>query len=260
MLIAHRAQGGFSLIELALGLVIVATLLTALLVPLATQLTQRRTNETVTLLEQAREAILGFAIGNGRLPCPATSTSNGAEALDNTLNGTCTTQRGFLPAVTLALSPIDSAGFQQDGFGGELNRIRYAVSSATDPDEVTKRLFTAPGELTLSNLNAATKIVTSVAGNFTVCSAHTAVSNTECPPLAITLARQKAIAVVFSVGPSAAARGPSLDEAENLDLEPANRIIVSRDYSERPGSEFDDVVLWISPHLLVSRLVAAGRL
>lgn len=258
MLIRERRQCGFSLIELALGLVIVATMLTALLVPLATQLDQRRASETNVLLEQAREAVLGFAIGNGRLPCPATPTSNGVEAVDNDPNGECTTQRGFLPAVTLALSPVDAAGFQQDAFGGELNRIRYAVSSASDPDELSKRLYTAPGKLL--SLDAAYKIVTSTTGNFTVCSSNTTASDTECPPLTITLAREKAIAVVYSVGRSAASRDPSLDEAENLDVSASNRIVVSRDYSERPGAEFDDILLWISPNVLVSRLVAAGRL
>ena len=72
MLKTNRRQGGFSLVELALGLVIVATLLSALLVPLATQLDQRRTGETQRLLEVAREAIYGFVVAQDRFPCPAT--------------------------------------------------------------------------------------------------------------------------------------------------------------------------------------------
>jgi prepilin-type N-terminal cleavage/methylation domain-containing protein len=162
----HRSRSqGFSLIELAIGLVIVATLLSALLVPLATQMDQQRAAETRRQLDTARDALMGFAASHGRLPCPATSTSNGVEAFlnpptGNPSNGECASALGLLPAVTLGLSPLDDQGFYRDAYGTENNRIRYAVSLSnvnrytnsidcgsrgTGPVAVIRPLTTSPG-------------------------------------------------------------------------------------------------------------------
>ncbi len=258
MLTHSRSQAGFSLIELALGLVIVATLMSALLVPLATQIDQRRTTETDRLLEQAREAVLGFAAGHGRLPCPATATSNGQESPSPpSSNGVCTTHRGFLPAVTLGLSPVDGAGFQTDAFGGDINRLRYAVSEAVKPS-TANMLFTAPNGL--RGIDAASQIATSSTGNLRVCSLDSTVL-ADCNGAGnVTLAANNVVAVILSVGKSAPIRGPSSGETENVDQTAGNRIFVSQPYNERAGAEFDDQILWISTNVLISRLAAAGQL
>lgn len=256
MLTLSRSQSGFSLIELALGLVIVATLMSALLVPLATQIDQRRTTETDRLLEQAREALLGFAAGHGRLPCPATAASNGQEAAD-VGTGTCTTHRGFLPAVTLGLSPVDGAGFQTDAFGGDANRLRYAVSEAVKPPTANK-LFTVNNGL--RGTDATTQIAASSAGNLRICSLPSTTLTTCDGAGNVTLAADNVVAVIFSVGKSASIRGPSAGEAENTDATAANRIFVSQPYNERAGAEFDDQIIWISTNVLISRLAAAGQL
>lgn len=247
-------QRGFSLIELALGLIIVATMLSALLVPLATQIDQRRTTETNALLEQAREALLGFAVGRGRFPCPAIAASNGQESFSNAADGTCTTQRGFLPAVTLGLSPVDANGFQPDGFGGGANRIRYAVSDAIK--SATNKLYTV--DAGIRGTNIASQIAASSTGNFSICSVAST-QDTTCSA-GVALANQSAIAVVYSLGKGAATRDNSADEAENVSADAANRVLVSRGYSDAPGQEFDDILLWISPSVLISRLAAAGQL
>ena len=64
----HRSQG-FSLVELAVVMTIVAFLLGGLLYTLSAQTEQRNFEETRRRLDQARELILAFAIVNGRLPC-----------------------------------------------------------------------------------------------------------------------------------------------------------------------------------------------
>ncbi|MCF8184500.1 MAG: hypothetical protein K9J43_05940, partial [Polynucleobacter sp.] len=49
---------------------------------------------------QSTDALLGYAAINGRLPCPATAASNGAESPIG--GGVCTNPyNGFLPAATL---------------------------------------------------------------------------------------------------------------------------------------------------------------
>jgi type II secretory pathway pseudopilin PulG len=254
----NRRQAGFSLVELALGLVIVATLLSALLVPLATQLDQRRTAETQRLLEVAREALYGFVVAQDRFPCPATAGSNGAEAFatspsaGNPNNGFCLSFRGFLPAATLGLSPLDREGFQTDAFGGDANRIRFAVADVDfDPGN---KLYTAAGKMRALGMT----VISSAPNRFSVCSTANTVAASGCPAGGVTLANGNAIAVVLSVGRNPEGRGD--DENENLDLTAGNQVFVSRIQSDAAVNPFDDMLLWVSPNVLISRLAAAGKL
>lgn len=57
-----KVQHGFSLIELAIVLVIVTILLGGLAVPLSAQIEARRIAETRKIMEEAREAIMGYAM------------------------------------------------------------------------------------------------------------------------------------------------------------------------------------------------------
>ena len=66
-------QTAFTLVELAVVLAIVGLLLSSLTYTLAAHTEQRTREQTQRTLEQAREALIGFAITNGRLPCPAAS-------------------------------------------------------------------------------------------------------------------------------------------------------------------------------------------
>lgn len=269
----HRSGArGFSLIELAIGLVIVATLLSALLVPLATQMDQHRASETQRLVEAARDALIGFAITQGRLPCPASDTSNGVEAFvpttGNPGNGMCAAGAGFLPSVTLGLSPLDANGYFRDAYGTPSNRIRYAVSlqdvtpytgwidcdtPGTSGTPVLRALTTADG------MRSATMRWVAVAGTCSrylkVCTMGNNCSGTGNQ----TLSNGEAMAVVWSVGRNAADTGrtPPADENENLDND---GIFVSRERRDTVDNEFDDVVLWISPSVLLGRMAMAGAL
>lgn len=249
----HRRDAGFSLIELAIGLVIVATLLSSLLVPLVTQLDQKRTAETQRLLEQAREALIGFAAANNRLPCPATgATGNESFAVGGTATtGACDQPTGRLPGVTLGLSPLDAQGFYVDAFASDLNRIRYAVSGQM-VNGVTNPFTRINGMK-----NATMTAIAASSSLLFVCSATPAASN--CGT-ATALANGTAIALVFSPGKNAILNAPSADELENTNTD---NVFVSRTYSDRTGGTstvFDDQMLWLSPAPLFSRLLSAGAL
>src|SRR5512134_2344517 len=71
-------ERGFTLIELAVVIGVVALLLGSILVPLGTQVTQRNISTTRTSLSAIEEAIMGYALTQGRLPCPDT-TGDGLE-------------------------------------------------------------------------------------------------------------------------------------------------------------------------------------
>lgn len=279
-MISRRSQGGLSLIELAIGLVIVATLLAGLLVPLASQVDQRRIKETSRLLEEAREALLAFAAVNGRLPCPATDTSRGIETFTGLGNGACAYQTGFLPAVTLGMSGVDAQGYLSDpyglvnGSGANTNRVRYAVRSSAD---ATFMIGGVPNPLTrsgkisgLSPLPANTVSLQSIAssdGYLSVCAfARAAANDTSCTGTGnYALANGNAVAVIFSLGPN----GPfpasfSNDELENtgdrLSDATVKLFFVSRPRDTAGTDQFDDQIVWISPSILLSRMIAAGTL
>ena len=62
---------GFTLIEMAIVLMIVGLLLGGMLVPLSAQMDQRNISDTQKSLSEIKEALIGYAMANGRLPCPA---------------------------------------------------------------------------------------------------------------------------------------------------------------------------------------------
>src|SRR5258708_14413553 len=73
---------GFSLVELAVALAIIALLLAGALIPLSTQIDVRNGADTQRSMESIRDAITGFAQANGRLPCPANGATP-AGAIDD---------------------------------------------------------------------------------------------------------------------------------------------------------------------------------
>ncbi len=252
---------GFSLIEMAVVLFVTAMLLGSILIPLQTQVESRNYDQTQRILEQAREALLGYAAANGRFPCPASTVSNGAEDFnvggggtpatgicDVTLTGT-NAYVGFLPAVTLGFTPTDAQGYALDAWGLSQNRIRYAVANQTI-NGITLPFTRTNGmrSATMSSISAATNMLF-------VCNSGTGVNATNCNT-AVTLASSVPV-VIWSLGPNAATGGTSTDELENLDND---RIFVSKFKTEGTGSAFDDIVTWISPSMIFGRLISAGQL
>jgi len=256
---------GFSLTELAIVLLIVLLLTTGLIVPLSAQVDQRRMRETQQMLEQAQEALLGFAAANGRLPCPATAASLGRESFDTSppigtpANGKCATFfDGFLPSVDLGLSPTDSQGFFVDAWGGDpANRIRYAVANSTVNG--VSNPFTTTGTITTGMKGAG--MANLADGIFLhVCSSGTGITSTDCGT-AVTLT-SKAPALVYSVGKNAATGGTGTDERVNPNPNGgvADKIFVSHQTSDVAGNRFDDQFVWISLNTLMARMLTAGQL
>ncbi len=125
---------GFSLVELAVALAIIALLLAGAMIPLSTQIDVRNSVDTQRSMESIRDAIIGFAQANGRLPCPAnggtpagtvdtttwpTSVGAGAEQWDPN-NNRCYIAFGVVPWTTLGVSESDAWG----------RRLTYRVAPA----------------------------------------------------------------------------------------------------------------------------------
>jgi len=246
---------GFTLTELAITVLIVALLIGGIALTLTAQNEARQFNESQARLAVAQEALIGFAIRNGRLPCPAapagalaayrdgTAVSvagTGEEAFaagGNSTNGNCWQFNGLLPAMTLGITTTDAQGYLLDAWD---TAIRYAVTSWS-------------GNTFTKNSGIAGIGVNGLAPDLQVCSAAA------CGAGQVLTAAGTVPAVIFSVGRNRKLAGLDPDEAENFDGD-----VTFVSHEPRPsgagGGEFDDLVTWLSVNVLVNRMVAAGAL
>lgn len=242
---------GFTLIELMVVLLVMAILASGLAIPLAAQLNARRAEDARRQLAEVRDALLGFAAAQGRLPCPAIA-AGGEEAFapgGDPGNGECATfGAGFVPGTALGIASPGGEGFVRDPWEG---RLRYAVASSA-VNGVTRPFTRSNGAAaaTLPALGAASRFLI-------VCSSGSGATGSGCGAASMQLTR-RAVFVLLSTGPNGG-RTPAAasDEARNLD---GNGVFVARENGIDAGGEFDDVVAWVSLPLLVHRLLAAGRL
>jgi prepilin-type N-terminal cleavage/methylation domain-containing protein len=220
-----RHETGFTLVELAIVLVIVALLASGLLVGIAAQRNAAENIDAQRQLENIRETLTGFALTHGRLPCPALPNLASSDANAGIEN--CAQPHGVLPWVTLGLPEVDP-------WGRRFTYYAHGSFTAAVPSG-------ALASFTLGTVgNANVKASSGSSGNVA----------SDLP------------AVVVSHGSRGAGAwqpngsqlpGVSGDEAENAD---ADLTFISR----TQDGNFDDLVTWIVPSILKSKMVAAGRL
>jgi len=253
----RKRQQGFSLVELSIVLLIMGLVLGGLAMPLAVQRENSRIKDGQTQLQSIHDAVEGFAIANGFLPCPAVPASNGNAAWSG---GACTEQHGFVPATTLDVGGVRNAdNLLLDPWGSP---IRYSVTD-TDFDANGNWDFTIAGEMSAIT-------VPILVPDLVVCSTASGSTATACGSANVTLSDQSPV-VIYSLGrdwPSFT----SADQLENVGNTigggasgatypvAADTVFVSRGRSEMSGAEFDDLVLWISSNGLYRVLVEAGQL
>jgi len=220
-----RKHSGFSLIELTIVLVIVALLSSGLILGITAQRDAIANQDAQHQLDTAREALLGFAITNGRLPCPATPTLPSADA--NAGKENCSSQHGVLPWATLALPETDPWG----------QRLTYYANSN----------FTA----TIA-AGATAAFTLDTAGNASIKESLSAGNDlaSALPAVIVSHGSRGAGAYQNSGSQISGAVG---EEAENSD---ADTLFIAH----TPTQTFDDLVIWINPSILKSKLVAAGKL
>lgn len=225
-----RQDRGFSLVELAVVLIIVALLTGGLLLGVTAQRNAAEVVDARARLDAIREALLGYAMANGRLPCPALGnlpSGNPAAGVaplppcDNAL------QHGVIPWVTLGVPEVDPWGQRYTYYANSAFTGALAVGALAS--------FTMA-----TNGNANVKESTGTAANIAA----------DLP------------AVVVSHGSrgnggwrpdGTQVPGATGDEQENAN---GNLTFVSRTI----GDSFDDLLTWIAPNILKAKMVAAGRL
>ena len=241
---------GFTLVEMAVVLLIMGILLGGLLPTLSSRIEQQRLNDVRKQLDEMQQAVLGYTLINGRLPCPASSTSKGMESFSNggnATNGMCSNfDNGYAPAATLGLVTTD--GYAVDPWN---NRIRYAVTKSNS------NAFTTSNGMNLVGL-------ANLAPDLLVCTTANGISASSCASGAALTASPGVPLVIYSTGKNGSYGGTGIDEAANPNPNSNNNDRVFVSHLPTAGSaangEFDDVVIWLSPALLYYQMIAAGKL
>ncbi|NDP49281.1 MAG: prepilin-type N-terminal cleavage/methylation domain-containing protein [Sulfuriferula multivorans] len=230
------SQRGFTLIEMAIVLVIITILIGGLAVPLSAQIQARRIAETNKTLEEAREAIIGYAMthktttGNKPyLPCPDT---NGDGIEETRTAHKCPQQIGFLPWVTLGAGAQDAWG----------NRLLYATNTDVSNDD--------PG--------FGNSVIPVPSWN-QICSSHTCTTAIAADVPVVLVSHGSNGWGALNVNGNTLAAPSGQNEQENQDGD--NRF-VSRIPAKPgdPNGEFDDLLVWIPYYIIFPRVCPTGCL
>ena len=263
-------QQGFTLIEISIVFLIIAILLNFALTPLRTQYEIHNIKNTHKQLAEIELAIYGYAIANERLPCPTLPGKGGISQpayLDSSITATagtdsCEVNIGFLPAGTLGLKGRRNCdGLLTDSWG---RAYRYSITNADASDNGDD--FLVRGQLKAISNNG--EGIANVKPDLLICNNL----DVDCrdTPSASVVSTNRAVAVIFSLGTRQrlnshaenenAGEGDAISSTCHLpDYAIGNdRYYYASSRREIEGKEFDDILIWISPNILYSKLLAAG--
>ncbi len=224
-------QRGFVLIEVAIALLVLALILGGILAPLNAQVEQGKIRDTNKVISDINEALLGYVMINGRLPRPATSSTNGVENASACASETACT--GFIPWTTLGSGKLDAWG----------NIIRYSVTPAFANSAFA---LTTVGTKTIQERNAASALVSYA---------------TLVPVVVWSNGPEN-----FGTNGTAVVRANNssgVTNADEITNNTASTTFIRRiqvNNSAATGGEFDDIVTFIPTAILVNKAIAAGKL
>jgi prepilin-type N-terminal cleavage/methylation domain-containing protein len=245
LVITGKKQKGFTLVELAIVLVIIGVLLGSFIGSLASRIEITRYNDTKDELEDIKASLIAHAFsmgpGNGFLPCPDAPDDMDADGIsdgDGEAEAACTaaagTDAGSIPWVTLGLGAADSWN----------NRYDYWVD-----DTFSQPFILTTGSSGRVNTRSNDGTTTPLLANNIVAVIYSRGKNG-----------------LGSVGVDGSFKSPipltgHPDELENQD---GDGVFVSRsptygDDTTDVGT-FDDIVVWISEYELKAKMVEAGAL
>ncbi len=258
---------GFTLIELAVVLFLVALVLGGVMTPLSTRIEQEERKKTEVVLAEIKESLIGYTLVNGHLPCPdcfvdgascGTGTAITDDGFEDGLDSTtaavtgpraidfnqCIVEVGYLPWATLGVSQFDAWG----------NRFMYSVdSNFADDNDGTPATANCPATVPATS-NVSFKICS--LGDMNVWENGGATPTNQVA--------SNVSALVLSHGangnPFGGTAPTSADEVENWWTDVVDRNFVSDDYNTSTANQYDDMVIWITPATLIYKMINAERL
>lgn len=268
-----RHASGFTLIEIAVVLFIFGLLIAGLLGPLETQLEARDRTATIETMDQIMESLYGYAITNGRLPCPDTdgdglpnpvfdpADSTSADCIGG---ATFSDGEGFIPWVELGVPQGDAWG----------NRFRYRVQfphfiwpeadGICDGNTVQEEFdLCATATISVTTRGDDPATTPGIEGKAPLNLAQ------NLPVVLVSHGRNGFGATNITGVARPVAPVANADEIENTD---GDTVFLARIFTGENGGctddadedtslcEYDDIVKWISPALLNNRMVVSGQL
>jgi prepilin-type N-terminal cleavage/methylation domain-containing protein len=274
---------GFTLIELAIVLVIVTILIGGLAMPLSAQIQARRIAETRTEMSATRDALLGFAMGHVcSIDCTSLTNAPPTTSCNTARSDYCSSAAASIqPLITRHYFPCpDRSGDGREdrnettgecisagstvrwglpwltlgvrGHDAWGNRFTYAVTPA----------FAAHSGFTTTP--AATPPELNVFAERTCTSAHVAEN---VPLILVSHGPNGRGATNMNGGTPLAAASVPVDERQNLAIAPADLMcpsIPNHDFTntsfvqQNHGERFDDILLWMSSGEIFNRLCPAS--
>ncbi len=229
-LLPKASQRGFTLLELAIVIAVIGLLLGGILLPLASQIELRRINDVHDQLEYVKDALIGYAIANGRLPCP--DTDRDADGIEN---APCSGGvEGNLPYASLGIDRRDDAWgrvlrYRSDDKFNDISGIPFPPDTEkTSEDGMQVHDRHGDG---LTNTSA--------------------------------LETNNPVAIIFSCGKNGipdSENDPDLIADGNADCGGGISATPNNTYMQDVPTEggFDDLLVWLSRSILIARITAAG--
>lgn len=305
--LSPRYHSGFSLTELSVVLVIVALLLGGLMVPFGSQRDVESIRATEKSLVDIREALIGFAAINGRLPCPAQAnipSGNANAGLEATTTINDATSGNPITYCACSSTVVTSTPTTTTGTAGIGNTPCVAQNAQSSTDSVSGVVpwatlglletdawgsrytyqvnnFFARGINPDETIFGCTPLTTPVTrSSFALCSPSATPPPTpppQRPGIAVitaaggttTLATLvPAIVVSHGISRQGGYNSQGLQLSVDADGSDANENAkrAAKRENSNGNSTFvsntiiDDRLIWIPPGLLMSRMMAAGRL
>lgn len=265
---SFSGHGGFTLIEMAVVLFIFGLLIAGVLGPLETQLEARDRRETIETMEGITESLYGYAINNGRLPCPDTDGDGLPNPVFDAANLPASAfclGEGFVPWAELNVAPGDAWG----------NRFRYRVRPLyfTNPDTdgvcngdtaaIPEFDLCTTGDIRIRTRGDDPTTAGVIEGK------DDSVDAARNVPAVILSHGRNGFGATSVTGIARPTAPGGTDEARNTDT---NATFYARGYAgdntacaddedeSTPLCAFDDIVMWLSPAILNNRMVTSGRL
>jgi prepilin-type N-terminal cleavage/methylation domain-containing protein len=225
---------GFTLIEMAMVLVIVGLLIGGLLVQTSAEVNQQKIKVTEQRLEQIKEALLGFAVANLYLPCPDYTGDGKQDRANVSVCDRFDVADSYLPWADLGVERFDGWGrpfrYRVDGF--------FSNTPESHVHGISKRMR--------STFSGEDLILTDRRGNKL--------------NYQDSVKRSNIVAIIFSCGKNGRPDGGNANgtiTTANCDNGTTDKVTYWQDmYVE---GVFDDIVITLPKTILISRLISAGR-